>query len=746
MKNKTIIVSNRLPLNVSLPENEEENEIKILPSVGGLATGMKSIHQNSDSLWIGWSGIATDDIDESTRNKINKAIQQQKCISVDLTQDEVEDFYFGFSNDLLWPLFHYFTEYTHYKDEHWEAYKKVNRKFAEKVLEHLEDGDQVWVHDYQLLLLPQLIKEAKPNVSIGFFLHIPFPSYEIFRVLPKREELLKGMLGSDLIGFHNYDYERHFISSVSRILRYDVNFNTIQVGRRKVKIDSFPMGIDYQKFKEAAIDNTNKSQEEKSQLKVRLEQHLQVSNDAKLILSIDRLDYTKGIAQRLKAFEYFLTKYPQFQEKARLVMLAVPSRENVPQYQRLKREIDELVGRINGKFSTVSWTPVWYFYRSLPFEQLIDLYTSCEIALLTPIRDGMNLVAKEYIASRTDRTGTLILSEMAGAAQEMSEALIINPNDSNQIAEALKVAFEMPEEEQIMRNKFIQKRIKRYDVEKWATEFMKSLEATKDLQKEKKTKWLNEPEMKDVLTQYRTAQSKIFFLDYDGTLVNFHPDPHLALPDAKLYTILDQLITNNNDLVIISGRDKDFLEQQFGHLPVTLIAEHGVWTKKKGKDWIINQSLNNNWMDSIRPIMENFVDRTPGSFLEEKNYSLVWHYRKTDPVLGEIRANELSTVLTGFLSNHNIAVLKGNKALEVKNGTVNKGAAANRLLNKTYDFVFAIGDDRTDEFMFRLLPKEAVSVKVGNEDTSARYFIDDTDKVRQILLSFTENTEETTEK
>lgn len=736
MKNKTIIVSNRLPLNVSITKHEDGNEIKILPSVGGLATGMKSIHQNSDSLWIGWSGIASDDVNEATRHEINQAIQQQKCVSVDLSQAEVEDFYFGFSNDLLWPLFHYFTEYSHYEDEHWDAYQKVNQKFADKILEHLNDGDQVWVHDYQLLLLPQLIKSVKPKVSIGFFLHIPFPSYEIFRVLPKREELLKGMLGADLIGFHNYDYERHFISSVSRILRYDVNFNTIQVGRRKVKIDSFPMGIDYAKFRDAAIENANTPQKEKSQLKVRLEQHLELGDDAKLILSIDRLDYTKGIAQRLRAFEYFLTKYPQFLEKARLVMLAVPSRENVPQYQRLKREIDELVGRINGKFSTVSWTPVWYFYRSLPFEQLIDLYTSCEIALLTPIRDGMNLVAKEYIASRIDKTGTLILSEMAGAAQEMSEALIINPNDSNQIAEALKVAFEMPKEEQMVRNKFIQKRIKRYDVEKWASEFMKSLEATRELQKEKKTKWLDEAEMNKLKQKFDTAENKIFFLDYDGTLVNFHPDPELALPDSELFSILDQLLQKQIDLVIISGRGKDFLENQFGHLPLTLIAEHGVWTRKKGKDWVVNQTLNNNWMDSIRPIIENFVDRTPGSFLEEKDYSLVWHYRKTDPELGEIRANELSTVLTGFLSNHNIAVLKGNKALEVKNGTVNKGAAANRLLHKTYDFVFAIGDDRTDEFMFRLLPKETISVKVGEEDTSARFYIEDTAKVREILRKF----------
>lgn len=731
MKNKTIIVSNRLPLNVFL---EDTGEVKVSPSVGGLATGMKSIHQNSESLWIGWAGIPSDEIDESTTKEFKNLAYNENCISVPLSEEEIEEYYFGFSNRVLWPLFHYFMEYVDYDENHWKTYKKVNEKFAETILEYLDDGDKVWVHDYQLLLVPQLIKEKRPDVSVGFFLHIPFPSYEIFRTLPWREEILEGILGADLIGFHTYDYERHFISSVSRVLHYDTNINSIHAGSRIIKVDSFPMGIDYEKFHQEAEKQKNKN--EKTLLKTRLEQNRALAPDAKFILSIDRLDYTKGIAKRLEALEYFLEKYPEYNEKVRLIMLAVPSRENVPQYQQLKKEVDELVGKINGKFSTATWVPVWYFYRSLPFEELIELYTSCEIAFLTPIRDGMNLVAKEYIASRTDQTGVLILSEMAGVAQEMNDALLINPNDYNQMAEALKTALEMPLEEQISRNQILQKRIKRYNVEKWASAFMEALNSTTQLKEEKLTRFLGKSNFEKIISKFKASQSRIFLLDYDGTLTAYHKNPEKAVPSYELYNVLNQLIQNQVEIIIISGRDRAFLDRHFGHLPIQLVAEHGVWIKNSGSKWKMSQNLQKDWMESIRPIIENFVDRTPGSFLEEKEYSLVWHYRKVAPGLRDIRSNELSNVLRGLLANSNIAVMQGNKVLEVKSGSINKGNAANTFLSKPYDFIFTIGDDWTDEFMFQQVPEHAVSVKVGTTETDAKYFVENQTSVISLLKGF----------
>ncbi|MEC7085424.1 MAG: trehalose-6-phosphate synthase, partial [Bacteroidota bacterium] len=352
----------------------------------------------------------------------------------------------------------------------------VNQKFANRVLENIETGDTVWIHDYQLLLCPQMIRDVRPDVHIGFFLHIPFPSFEIFRIFPWREKLLKGMLGADLIGFHTFDYERHFLSSVKRILRLDVDFNRVANGLREVVVNTFPMGIDYNKFHNAATTHFQQKNREKSELKKQLELHKKGDESGKLILSIDRLDYTKGVVNRIKAFDLFLTKYPEYQEKIRLVMLTVPSRADVPEYMRLKKETDELVGRINGKYATVNWTPIWYYYRAMDFDDLIDLYMTSDIAMITPVRDGMNLVAKEFVATRVSGDGVLILSEMAGASKELFEAVLVNPFDRNAMADALKHAITMPLEEQKRRNVEMQKRLRRYSVEYWAKEFMQALQ------------------------------------------------------------------------------------------------------------------------------------------------------------------------------------------------------------------------------------------------------------------------------
>ncbi|MDP5045357.1 MAG: trehalose-phosphatase, partial [Leeuwenhoekiella sp.] len=437
-------------------------------------------------------------------------------------------------------------------------------------------------------------------------------------------------------------------------------------------------------------------------------------------------------------YEYFLEKYPEFKEKVRLVMLAVPSRSNVPQYQLLKKEIDELVGRINGKFASVSWTPIWYFYRSMPFENLIDLYTTCEVALLTPIRDGMNLVAKEYIATRTNQTGVLILSEMAGAAQEMSEALIINPNNFEEIADALKQAIEMPEAEQVKRNTFLQKRLKRYNVEKWADDFMTILNDTKHKSDIVKAIRMTENQENEMLAAYKDSEKRILFLDYDGTLRAFVNNPEDASPDDDLLELVNTIQAKpNTEVVIISGRDRHTLGTWWQDIPITLIAEHGVWKRPTGGEWAVTENLKNDWMDTVRPILEKFVDRTAGTFIEEKNYSLAWHYRNADPDLGEIRASELSSVLKELSANNDLGVLDGNKVLEIKNSTIHKGKAVTKhIFEKDYTFQFAIGDDWTDEFMFQDLPNEAYTIKVGLQKTAAKYYVDDTDRVRDLLKKF----------
>ncbi|TMU56953.1 bifunctional alpha,alpha-trehalose-phosphate synthase (UDP-forming)/trehalose-phosphatase [Flagellimonas algicola] len=728
---KTIIISNRLPVQLQI----SDGGLTATPSVGGLATGMKSVHSGGESLWIGWSGLTEEDTPADLESEIDKALAKHGCAKVNLTANEIDGFYFGFSNRTIWPLFHYFLEYTEFELDFWNVYKSVNQKFADAIIEQSNEDDTIWVHDYQLMLVPQMVREKRPNTSIGFFLHIPFPSYEIFRTMPWREEVLEGLLGSDLIGFHTYDYERHFLSSVRRLLGLEVSFNDVYQDHRVIKVDSFPMGIDYKKFRDAAIAHGKNAPENRSDFQIKLDDHKASAPDTKLIISIDRLDYSKGIAKRINAFEYFLNKYPQYKEKVRLIILAVPSRSNVPQYQLLKKEIDELVGRINGELSTVNWTPIWYFYRSMPFENLIDLYTSSDIAWLTPLRDGMNLVAKEYIATRIDKTGVLILSEMAGSAYEMNEALLINPNNFEQQADTLKQAITMPKEEQMARNMFLQNRLERYNVEVWANEFMNALNQKSEGDDTFVSQKLSNSILNQISKQYAGSKKRLLFLDYDGTLTGFHKDPQKATPDAELYKLLDQLHNDKNTtLFLISGRDKQTFTKWFLDKKYNMIVEHGVWISTEGEPFRMLENVKGEWMEKIKPVLESFVDRTPGSFIEEKNYSMAWHYRNTDPDFGQKRATELNTVLTSLIGNDDISVLNGNKVMEVKSSNVNKGRASVRMLGEDdYDFVFAIGDDWTDEFMFQELPDSAVTVKVGLKKTQARYYVENTKRVRDLL-------------
>lgn len=732
---KNIIISNRLPVQIT----QNEKDFQIIPSVGGLATGMKSIHEDGNSIWIGWSGLESDSVEGKTKIKVDSALKKEKCVAVELTSQEVEDFYLGFSNKTIWPLFHYFVEYTKFDYNQWKAYKTVNKKFAEKALEYCEDGDTIWVHDYQLMMVPELIKKEKPNATIGFFLHIPFPSNEIFRIFPWREELLRGVLGSDLIGMHTYDYERHFLSSIKRILGLEVHFNEIIHENRIIKVDSFPMGIDYDRFNKAAKIINKRKLEEHSELYRRLLEHKGTDSNSKLILSIDRLDYTKGIPNRIKAFEFFLERNPEYHEKVRLVMLAVPSRSNVSQYKRLKKETDELVGRVNGKFATVSWTPIWYFYRSVPFEQLIELYSASDIALITPIRDGMNLVAKEYVATRTNQDGVLILSEMAGAAKELHDAILINPNNFQQISSALIAAIDMPSEEQKHRMKDMQKRIERYNVEKWASEFIKTLHNIKKTSKISAAKYIDASIERKLVSEYQEAKNRLLFVDYDGTLVGFKNDPQEAKPDDTLFQLLDELHEQKNTtLVLITGRDMETFSKWFKNKNYALITDHGVWVKN-GKDWQTTNVINVDWMENVIQILESFVDRTPGTFIERKKYSVAWHYRTADEELAMRRKIELTNVLISLTANSGLSVLDGNKVLEIKSSSIDKGKASTQfLLNSDYDHIIAIGDDYTDEFMFKELPDWATTIKVGLKKTNAKYYLNNPKSVRSFLKTLSE--------
>lgn len=723
---KLIIVSHRLPVTVT----SGNDKISFTHSSGGLATGLSSYRTKSTFTWIGFSGLTSEKVPVKESSLISdKLLNDYSCIPVSLTEEDIKQYYNGFSNNTLWPLFHYFPIYTSYSEDTWLAYKEVNRKFSVEVLKNASDDDTIWIHDYHLMLLPEMIREKLPNAKIGFFLHIPFPSSEVFRLLPYRKEILKGLLGADLIGFHTYNYYRHFLSSVLRICGNENTFGEIDLKERMVKADVFPMGIDYNKY--STLNRVG--------IKKEIQKIQDKTGDMKIILSIDRLDYSKGVLQRLEAFKLFLERNPAYHEKVVLILVAVPTRSEIKLYRNLKNDVDRLIANINGKFSTISWTPISYMYRSIPLNTLLAFYNQADVALLTPIRDGMNLIAKEYAAAQSVKNGVIILSEMTGVAEEMGEAIIVNPNDRVGIADSIKQALEMPEDERIERITKIKKRVKYYDVFRWADDFITKLNNSGGVSVKYEKIILTRKIRNQILDDYKKSATRILLLDYDGTLVNFQSKPEDAVPDEELYGILDSIAAKKeNDIVIISGRGKEYLEKYFNkNKNLTLVAEHGAWLKHPDKEWILTIDSDTKWKNLIRPLLEKYVRHTPGTFIEEKDFSLAWHYRNADYKFSSMNSKELKLQLLGFISNLNIGLMDGVRVIEIKSLENSKGRMASRLVSaKEYDFILAAGDDMTDETMFEKLPENAYSVKIGLGNTSAKYNLYDVDEFRNLLKKF----------
>src|SRR5439155_10909312 len=424
----------------------------------------------TEKLWIGVADFPQEDWDDLVLNQATNCDFDIQPLFVD--KETYNDYYNGFSNSVLWPLFHYFPTLVQYPASYYDAYVQINKKFCKELLPMLKPDDVIWIHDYQLMLLPQMLRQQKPEAKVGFFLHIPFPSYELYRLLPNewKKSLLQGVMGADLIGFHTHDYVQHFIQSVKMILGADTYFHTLQYQNRFIKVDLFPIGIDFKKFNNAS--NDPEVMEYREQIKKNFA-------DKKIIFSVDRLDYTKGIMDRLNGFEFFLEQSPQWKEKVVFVLNVVPSRDEIQTYNERKKQLEEKIGTINGRFSTISWQPIIYRYQHLPFHELSALYQLADVALITPLRDGMNLVAKEFVASSISRTGVLILSELAGAASELNEALLVNPTDINDIATNIERALNMPLQEQRNRMVLMQRRLQEYDVVRWVNDFLDQLKETK---------------------------------------------------------------------------------------------------------------------------------------------------------------------------------------------------------------------------------------------------------------------------
>jgi len=674
---------------------------------------------------IGWTGEPAPEHEQREQlARELKAARQQ--IPVFLDETEIRGYHDGFCHTSLWPILHYLSGHADYQQEWFNTYRNVNERFADIVAERYRPGDLIWVHDYHLMLVPQLLRERLPDARIGFFLHTPFPSYELFRCHPNRTQLLSGMLGANLIGFQTFGYLRHFRSTVLRLLGIESDIDQIVHDDAITAIGVYPVGV-----KTDMIAHARAS----ADYQKCLEEYRATFAGKRIVLSVDRLDQSQGIQKKLRAIENYLAAHPADRDRVMFILLVSPTGGHSRDVRQLVHDIEHAVGRINGHYSRVDNIPVHYVNRSVPFLELSALYHLADVALVTPLMDGMNVIAKEYIATKQDaKRGVLVLSEFAGVSEELFNAIRVNPYNTDEVSAAIDRAIKMPEEEQRKRLDSMLARIIGYDAAFWASTFVQDLE-TACLEVEGKTRALDH----SIIDRFRQPDTrKALFLDYDGSLREFVDSPEDAVPSDELLEIFKNFDRRDDlDVYIVSGRDQAFLEKHFGAFHVTLVAEHGYFYKRPGKDWeTMVGDIDLGWKDTIARILEHYSMSTPSTKVEEKHSALVWHYRQADPEFGAWKAASLIGDLTETISNLPVAIHQGQKIVEVSSQHVSKGMAVTRFMNENkYDLMLCAGDDRTDETMLYFDDDKVITVKIGDKDTDAAYRVSSPQSFRRFLTA-----------
>jgi trehalose 6-phosphate synthase/phosphatase len=732
-KQRLLVVSNRLPLTAKRVSGRWRGE----RSSGGLVAAMAPLMEQTHGLWLGWPGDALPGEPEGRARLMSEWEEQHGYVAVEIPARISRSFYEGYANDTLWPLLHGFPTRVVIAPESWPAYREANERFAAAVLSRMRKGDLIWAHDYQLMLVPQMIRAQARDARIGFFLHIPFPSSEVFRILPEREEVLRGLLGADSLAFQTHGHLHNFRRSLLQVLGLESQMDSVQVDGRTVQLSALPIGIQSEEW-EALISGDRKVALRRAELN---ERH----HGRKLVISVDRLDYTKGIPERLRTFRRLLRSSPAWRGKVTLVQVAVPSRERVPAYAELRREVSELVGEVNGDFGTPEWQPVVYLRRSVNKQELAALYSAADLAWVGPLRDGMNLVAKEYIACQHGGDGVLLLSEFAGAAHELGEALRINPYDEVGTADVIVRALEMDPADRAERMAALHERVHRNDAVMWAQRFIEGLRAATTSTSQTMHKDRPAPDQERLQAAFAKAERRLILLDYDGTLMEIKPRPQDAAPTARLRSLLRDLTAlPGTTTAIVSGRSQADIESWFGSIPgLGLAVEHGALMREPDADgWeMLRGGMDLSWKDHVRPMLEQFSASAPGSLLEDKEYALAWHYRGVDAEFGAWLANELVATLETQLAGTELAVIHGNKVVEVRYAWANKGEVAAHLASRfrRKSFILAIGDDRTDEDLFGSLPRSAWTIRVGSGSTSARFRLPEPREVRRLLRSLADS-------
>ncbi|XP_054812417.1 alpha,alpha-trehalose-phosphate synthase [UDP-forming] 1-like [Prosopis cineraria] len=702
-RQRLLVVANRLPVSAV---RTSEGSWSMEMSAGGLVTALLGLKE-FEAIWIGWAGVnVSDEIGQKT---LAKALAEKRCIPVFLDEEIVHQYYNGYCNNILWPLLHYLglpqedrLATTKNFQSQFEAYKKANQMFADVVKKHYQEGDVVWCHDYHLMFLPKFLKDYDRNMKVGWFLHTPFPSSEIHRMLPSRSELLHSVIAADLVAFHTYDYARHFVSACTRILGLEGTPKGVEDQGRLTRVTAFPIGIDSDRFVRAL---------ELPQVKDSIKEFEERFRGRKVMLGVDRLDMIKGIPQKILAFEKFLEENAYWRDKVVLVQIAVPTRTDVLEYQKLTSQVHEIVGRINGRFGTLTAVPVLHLDRSLEFHKLCALYAVTDVALVTSLRDGMNLVSYEYVACQERKKGVLILSEFAGAAQSLGAgAILVNPWNITEVAAAIDQALNMPSEEREKRHAHNFSHVKTHTAQEWAGTLVSELNETV-AEQQRRTRQAPAPlPTKDAVEHYLQSTNRLIILGFNGCLtepvgkkggqikemeLNVHPE--LKQPLTELCS------DPNTTIIVLSGSDRIVLEENFREYDLWLAAENGMFIHHAKGKWMstMPELLNMEWVDSVKHVIEYFTERTPRSHFEERATSIVWNYKYADVEFGRLQARDmLQHLWTGPISNAPVDVIHGSRSVEIRAVGVTKGAAMDRILGhivhcksmtSPFDYVLCIG-------------------------------------------------------
>ena len=617
---RLVIASNRLPFTVE----SVRSRLELRTTTGGLASALAAVHQHGDNVWVGWPGDCSA-LDERARAELDVTLEQRRFVPIALSGRELVDYYDGICNAALWPVLHYQLERLPLNFSPFEAYRAVNERFADALISRHRPGDILWIHDYHLMLVPAMVRRRLPDAQIGFFLHTPFPAGDVFRVLPWRRELLDGILGATLVGFQTAGDAANFGATLRGLMGYAVDASGVIADGRRVDFGTYPVGIDADRLRDGGRPTRRFTR-----------------TDCRLFVGVDRLDYTKGIPLRLAAFERLLAAHQSLRGGVQLLQVAVPSREHVPAYGTLRREVEALIARVNVRFGTPSWTPVRYFPESLPPADLAALYRAADVMLVTSLRDGMNLVAKEFVSSRDDEDGVLVLSELTGAAGELQEALTVNPYSVDDLVDTMVHALEMDTEERRSRMVALRLRTAGHTVQNWADRFTCDINAAT-------TGCLNRPAAaaETIRGSIERGIHVSLVLPFEGILVPDARDASRSGPDPELMHLLRELTVRSGLTVhLVTGFDHELIDEWFDRVPAVLWAEHGLWRREAGgRRWRLTQWTASEWVDDVRQLMEQFVTSTPGAFVEARPTALTWHFGRADAAFGQSQAQTLAALL-----------------------------------------------------------------------------------------------------